>query len=209
MRSNSAASASSRTISIPVDARFLLDLAHEPFLERLVVVDAPGGHLHRPRVVEDEQLASTRHVPDDALAEELVDEVAAEAPDLGRRVDIDPAARPSPRRPGWSQVSGSTRSREAGRSGPSGSRRRRRPHGLGVGCPSPRAPRGPRLLDGLALLDPAARTTALYPGSPRSRNSSSRLPLRVLAGDVGDDGRARSQLLAARILALCSRFFAW
>ena len=72
-------------------------------------VDSAGGHLRRDvrhaLVIEDEELAAARHVADDALADERVDEVAAPAPELevgpdrhpatgvGRRAPTSPAAR--------------------------------------------------------------------------------------------------------------------
>src|SRR4029450_2454864 len=73
-------------------AGFLLDLAEQAFLKRLGVVDPAGRHLEHPGVPEDEQLPPARDVGDDAPAYERVDEVAAQAPDLGVGADGNPAA---------------------------------------------------------------------------------------------------------------------
>ena len=81
------------------NTRLLLDLAHEAFLEVSSCVDAARRHLGRTParlVIEDEQLAAARHVRDDALADEGVDEVAALSPDLGVRAHGNPAAQNRP-----------------------------------------------------------------------------------------------------------------
>ena len=153
-------------------------------------------------MVEDEQLAPTRHVRDDALAHELVDEVAAQAPQLGRRVHLDPAA---PNRRAvvaivLPRLGQQPRSRGAGRSGPSGSRRRRRPGRTRRRMPvSSMHLADGRLLDGLALLDAAAgndrRCTRARPGS--RRRAARRVPVsgcsRVTYAVTGGRGLSSSR----------------
>jgi hypothetical protein len=67
------------------------------------------------------------------------------------------------------------------------------------------------LRDGLALLDAAARDDGAVLGRVREFEDEQLVEPRLgmLAGDVGGDGRTRSQDCWARIFALCARFFSW
>ena len=68
-----------------------------------------------------------------------------------------------------------------------------------------------RLLERLAFLDPAARDDRAVLGRIGEVEDEQlvRSGDRVLAGDVGGDGRTRSQDCWARIFALYARFFSW
>ena len=52
---------------------------------------APASGRAASLVIEDEELAPARHVADDALADEGVDEVAAQAPELEVRANREPS----------------------------------------------------------------------------------------------------------------------
>ena len=68
-----------------------------------------------------------------------------------------------------------------------------------------------RLLDALALLDPAARDdrAELRVAGKVEHEQLVESGLRLLSSDIRGDGRPRSQLFSARILALYARFFSW
>jgi hypothetical protein len=68
-----------------------------------------------------------------------------------------------------------------------------------------------RLVDGLAFFGSASGDDRAVLGRVREIEDEQLVESRlgVLAGDVGGDGRARSQDCCARIFALCARFFSW
>ncbi len=160
-------------------------------------------------VVEDEQLVDTvalaRHVPDNPLADEGMDEVAALAPELEVGADRHPAAE---NRPVVTHVLPSLREKPG--------RLDLDIVALRVLCHADLANEldvDSRLLhhladrglsDGLTRLDPAARhdrAVLRHPGDVEDEQLVE-TRLRVLARYVGGDRRAGSQLFWARILAL-------
>jgi hypothetical protein len=186
-------------------AGLLLDLSPQALLEVLVAVHPAGGHLGRnvrhAFVVEDEELASTGDVPDDPLPDELVDEIATAPPELEVGADRHPAKGAAVVLPCVQQ--------------------RAKRHDLDVAAR--RVVGGAHLADeanvdarlflhlsdgslgdGLALLDPASghdRRVLRHPGHVEDEQLVG-ARLGMLAGDVGSDRRAGSQLCSARIFAL-------
>ena len=195
-----------------VDARLFLDLSHETVLERLVVIDAPSRDLRQACVLEHEELASACDVPDGPFADERRDEVAAQAPNLGVRTDGNPAAMDgtvlADVLPGLGQQPrGLELDVVADRGLPDADDADELCLDSGLFHDLPDR----RLLDCLALFDSSPWNDRAVLGRAGEVEDEQLVEsgLRVLARDVRGDWRPGSQLACARILALCSRFFAW
>jgi hypothetical protein len=150
-------------------------------------------------VVEDQKLAPTRDVADDPLADEGVDEVAALSPELEVRADRQPTK-------GATIVLPSLREPLAGCDLDVVTHRALRDADLAdegdVNARFLLDLADSRLGNRLAGLDSAAGYDGGVLGEPRDVENEQLVSpsLGMLAGDVGGDGRARSQDCWARII---------